>query len=479
MSKLQFTTITDLKSLLSEKKISISEIYSETKNLFNTYNNKLNASFEIFEEQDIHYNNDTSGILYGIPGSIKDVISQKDKKLTCSSRILENFISPYNATVIERLQMSGALCIGRANCDEFGMGSSNESSFFGSVSNPWDYNCVPGGSSGGSAAIVAAGLAPFALGAETGGSVRQPAALCGIVGLKPTYGIVSRYGVVAYASSLDQVGIFSRTVYDNALVFSSIAGKDLRDGTSTAPFDSYDFTKNINNSIQGKKIAIIKNAMMAHGVENEVQKKLQEALEVYKKLGCQIDEIELPTMEYSAAIYIVISRAEIASNLSRYDGIRYGHRAHDYKDLETLYSNTRREGFGSSARRRIMIGNYVLSAGYEGQFYEKAIRLQNRMRKEFFEALEKYDALFLPTSPSPAFKKGEMAANSLAIDLQDYFTAPANLTGIPGISIPCGFVRNLPIGFQLFAKQFNEELLFQLGHAYQKQTDWHTKTPTL
>jgi aspartyl-tRNA(Asn)/glutamyl-tRNA(Gln) amidotransferase subunit A len=479
MSLIRFLTIDQYKHLINEKTISPSEIIQETKKLFALHNDSLNAAIEIFEEKDITYNSNSHTSLFSIPGIIKDVISQKNKKLTCCSHILENFISPYNATVIERLQLDGALCIGRANCDEFGMGSSNESSFFGPVSNPWNLDCVPGGSSGGSAAAVAAGLVPFALGAETGGSVRQPAALCGIVGLKPTYGIVSRYGVVAYASSVDQVGVFSRTVHDNALVFSSIAGKDNRDGTSTAPFDRYDFTKNINQSIKGKKIAIVKNAMMAEGIESDVQKKLLDVIEVYKKLGCTIEEIDLSTMQYSAAIYIVISRAEVASNLARYDGIRYGHRAKDYKDLESLYSNTRREGFGASARRRIMIGNYVLSAGYEGQYYEKATRLQNLMRVEFFNALSQYDALFLPTSPGPAFKKGEMAANSLAIDLQDYFTAPANLTGIPGISIPCGFVNDLPIGFQLFTKQFDEETLFQLGHAYQKETDWHTKKPSL
>jgi aspartyl-tRNA(Asn)/glutamyl-tRNA(Gln) amidotransferase subunit A len=357
------------------------------------------------------------------------------------------------------------------------MGSSGETSWYGPTKNPWDISRVPGGSSSGSAAAVSSGLIPFALGTETGGSVRQPAALCGLTGLKTTYGLHSRYGIIAYASSLDQIGIFTRTAEDCAIVLSTTAGHDIYDNTTTLKFENYDYLKSINNSIKGKKIAIITNALNANGVLPETKKNLLDAIKIFKSLGIEITEITLDTMEYSAALYFIISRAEAASNLSRFDGVKYGYRSNEYTNLKSMYDKTRAAGFGYTVKRRIIVGNYVLAAEHADQYYNQAKKIQELMKQEFINALKDIDALFCPVTPDTAFKLGDMINNPLAIDLQDYFTAIANLVGIPAIAIPSGLINNLPMGFQLMGNYFSEEILLQLAHAYQKETSWHNLKP--
>lgn len=478
MSLLQFKSIKEINSLLKSKQISPQEIITQTAQLCKKYNSLLNFAVEIFDDV-LPATFDSLILLSSIPFIAKDNFCQKGKVASAGSKILQNMISPYTATVLSKLFKKNACNIGRANCDEFAMGSSGETSFYGPAKNPWDITKVPGGSSSGSAVAVAAGLVPFALGTETGGSVRQPAILCGIVGLKTTYGLHSRRGIIAYASSLDQVGIFSRTVEDTAMVLSATAGKDPYDNTTTQNIVSYDYTKNLDAPIKGKKIGIIKNAFHAQGMNEEVKKNLKEAINVFEKLGVEFEEITIDTMEYSAALYFIISRAEAASNLSRFDGVKYGFRSEEYTGLSSMYANTRSQGFGYTVQRRIMLGNYVLSEGQADQYYNKAKEIQFLMKQEFSKALEKYDALFCPVTPETAFGLGEMINNPLAIDLQDYFTAAANLIGIPALAIPSGFINQIPIGFQLMANEFDEELLLQLGHTYQKHTDWHTKKPTL
>ena len=482
MSKLHFASISEIKNLLIKKEISIDEIYSETKFLFEQYDKKIFSCLEVFEKNstNIYKLNDEKLPLFSIPCLVKDNICQSGKITSAASKILSNFISPYDATAIKRLNTSGAFSIGRANCDQFAMGCSGETSYYGSTKNPWDLSMIPGGSSSGSAAAVAAGLVPFSLGSETGGSIRHPASFCGIVGLKPTYGLISRFGLLAYASSTDQIGILTRNIFDNALVLSQIAGYDINDGTSSKVIEKYDYTKNLDNfSCKNKKIGVISNAINAKGLNPEIKKKLEEALKIFENLGAIINYIELPTMEYSAAIYFVISRAEAASNLSRYDGVKYGYRSSEYSDLNSMYSNTRHDGFKDVVRRRIILGNYVLSAGYADQYYIKAKEVLNQMKYETMQVLSENDILFGPVTSEPGFKLNDIINNPLALDLQDYFTAIANLIGIPGLSLPCGFVNNLPVGFQIMGNKFQEELLFQFGNEYQKITDWHTKKPNL
>lgn len=474
---IKFKTITDLRTLLDTKQISPQEIQKQTIDNINTFNSKLNAILEVFPDD--KNTQKSNSLLSDIPFVHKDNILYKNKIASAGSKILQNHISPYSSTLMDRLYLEGAFSIGRTNCDEFAMGSSGETSFYGPTKNPWNLNYVPGGSSSGSAAAVAAGLVPFSLGTETGGSVRQPASLCGISGLKTTYGLHSRYGIIAYASSLDQVGIFARTAEDIAIVLSTTAGNDPFDTTTTRQFKSYNYIKNINKSVQGIRIGIIKNAIEAQGVTQETQKNLEEAVSVFKRLGCHIEYVTLSTMEYSAALYFIISRAEAASNLSRFDGVKYGYRTKNYENLLEMYQNTRAEGFGYTTQRRIVLGNFVLAAENADEYYNKAKKIQQMMKTEFVSVLEKVDVLFCPVIPEPAFKLGEMINNPLAIDLQDYFTASANLVGIPALALPSGFINNMPIGFQLMGNFWNEELLLQLGHAYQKETNWHTKTPQL
>jgi len=446
---------------------------------FAQHDSVLGSALEIFDAESILQASSEHGSLADITLLVKDNICQNGRIASCASKMLEHYRSSYDATVIDRLKNAGALLVGRANCDEFAIGSSTETSAYQMTLNPWDTSRVAGGSSGGSAAAVAAGLVDCALGTETGNSIRQPASLCGIIGMRPTYGRVSRYGLIAYGSSLDQIGVFSRNVHDNARVMSVIAGHDAHDATSSKhPREVYE--KACSGAIKsGLRIGVIDNALNTAGMDPEVTTCLQEALQEYKKLGAEIIHLTLPTMEDSAAVYIMISRAEVASNLARFDGIRYGSRDDNARDLVEVYRNTRSHLFGKEVKRRIMIGNYVLSAGYADQYYKKACAVRAGMREEFFAALKTVDVLFAPVSPIPAFKLHAFDQDRLQMDLQDYFSAPATLTGIPAIAIPCGFTQSgLPIGFQLMGPLFSEALLYQTGYAYESVTSWHTYTPT-
>lgn len=480
MKTLAFATIKELRAKLDAKEISAHELVDFYIRRFEAYDDGIGSALEIFDHASIEQASANSGVLHGIPGLIKDNIMQKGRKATCASRILENYQAVYDSTATTRLKASGAPLIGRANMDEFAMGSSTETSAYQKTKNPWDNSCVPGGSSGGSAAAVAAGLVPWALGSETGGSVRQPAAFCGIVGLKPTYGLISRYGLIAYASSLDQIGVFTRTAYDNAYVFSCIAGQDAND-SSTLPVAQRDYTASLNGALRPNlRIGVVENALGAQGMDDEIVRSVEAAIAQLEKLGATITRIKLDTLDYSAAAYFIISRAEAASNLARFDGVRYGLRDKKAHSLDAMYANTRHDGFGKEVKARILIGNYVLSSGFSDQYYRKAKLVQRAIRREFGEAFKNVDLLVMPTAPMPAFKFGAFDVDKLQMDLQDYFTCPMNLAGIPALSIPCGFMESgLPIGFQLVGPHLSEELLFSTAHAYQESTDWHTKHPNI
>lgn len=471
-----FSDIKTIREALRTKKISVAEVQQMYVDRFKKFDSKIGSALEIFSNPDIPQNPD--GPLYGIPGLIKDNICQKGRIASCSSKILQNFVAPYDATAVERFKAAGAYSLGRANCDEFAMGSSTETSAYQLTRNPWDLERVPGGSSGGTAASVAAGLIPWSFGSETGGSVRQPAAFCGVVGLKVTYGLISRYGLIAYASSLDSIGICARTAYDTALVLSQVTGPDGKDSTALHDVKKIDYTAQLTGKIRpGMKIGIIENAFNAEGIDVGVRSLLDDAVKALEKLGAKIQFIKIPTMDHGAAVYFMISRAEAASNLSRFDGVRYGYRSTTGEDLVDLYENSRAEGFGREVKRRIMIGNYVLSAGHADAYYKSAKVVQELMRQEFLSAFKEVDLLFMPTTPCPAFKFGAFKDNPLQMDLQDYFTAPINLAGLPAISVPCGFVDGLPIGMQLIGPHQSEELLLQTAHAYEQAHDWHTQYP--
>lgn len=478
MKNIAFATIEQLRSLFDKKELSPSESVQFFIRRFEKHDAVVGSALEIFDETSISQASSHQGMLHGIPGLIKDNICQQGRIASCASKILANYRAPYDATAVKRLKDVGAPLIGRANMDEFAMGSSTETSAFKKTVNPWDISRVPGGSSGGSAAAVAAGLIPWALGSETGGSVRQPAAFCGVVGLKPTYGLVSRYGLVAYASSLDQIGIVTRTVKDNATILSAIAGNDHND-SSSALIEPKNYTAMLDGSIQkGMKIGVIENAIHAQGVDCQVQLALEKAIVQLEKLGATIQRVSLPVLDYSAAVYFILSRAEAASNLARFDGVRYGLRDKSAQTLSDMYAQTRHDGFGSEVKARIMIGNYVLSVGYADQFYAKARQAQGVMRQEFARMFKEVDLLLAPTHPAPAFHFNAFAENKLQMDLQDYFTCGMNIAGVPAISIPCGFSKErLPIGFQLIGPHFSEELLFKAAHAYERQNPWHTMYP--
>jgi aspartyl-tRNA(Asn)/glutamyl-tRNA(Gln) amidotransferase subunit A len=475
---LAFATIKQLREKLSKKEITPAELLKYYIKRFEKFDNKLGSALEIFDEASILNKSQNQGALNSIPGLIKDNICQEGRIASCASKILQNYQATYNATVIENLKNDGALFIGRANCDEFAMGSSNEYSAYKKAYNPWDVTRVPGGSGGGSAAAVAAGLIPWALGSETGGSVRLPAAFCGIVGNKPTYGRVSRNGLIAYASSLDQIAINTRTVYDNAIVMSAMAGHDPKD-SSTLDVGKIDYTKNLTGKIKdGLTIGIIDNALNAEGMNQEVHALITQATKELEKLGAKIKYVKLPTMDYSAATYFILSRAEAASNLARFDGVRYGYRNKEVATLQEMYEKTRRDGFGTEVKARILIGNYVLSAGHADAYYLNAQKVQRLMRKEVNDLFADVDLLICPTQAAPAFKIGAFSEDKLAMDLQDYFTAFVNITGVPAISIPCGFTKeNLPVGFQIIGPHLSEELIYQTAYAYEQQTPWHTMHP--
>ena len=420
------------------------------------------------------------GELAGVPVAIKDNMCTTFGATTCASKILENFHSPYNATVVEKLLSADAVIVGKTNMDEFAMGSSTENSGLKQTVNPWDTKRVPGGSSGGSTAAVAAGLCCAALGSDTGGSIRQPASFCGVVGLKPTYGRVSRFGLVAYGSSLDQIGPITRTVGDCALMMNIIAGYDPADSTSidekTAPVP--DYLEKLDEPIRRLKIGTVPE--LNAGSDSEVQKAISGAIEVYKKLGAEIVEIEMPHFDYAIAAYYVIATAEASSNLARYDGVHYGHRTKNPKDYIEVYTKSRAEGFGKEVKRRIMLGTYALSSGYYDAYYLKALKVRNLIRGDFTKAFERCEAILMPVSPTTAFKIGEKVADPLTMYLSDVYTIAVNLAGVPGISIPCGFdEKTLPIGLQILSPAFSEDKLLRIARMYEKETDWHKKRPSI
>lgn len=404
----------------------------------------------------------------GIPIGLKDNLCTKGVKTTCSSKMLENFISPYDATVVEKLKNEGIISLGKLNMDEFAMGASTEYSAFHPTHNPWKLKCVPGGSSGGSAAAVASNEVPWALGSDTGGSIRQPASFCGVVGLKPTYGLVSRYGIVAFASSLDQIGPITKDVTDCAMLLNLIVGHDEKDTTSLDRA-KVDYEKSLKTDIKGLKIGIPKE-YFGEGINKEVKDKLMEAVQTYKDMGATVEEFSLDIAEYALATYYIIACAEASSNLGRFDGIRYGYRTKNYTNLKELFRNSRSEGFGSEVKRRIILGTYVLSSGYYDAYYKKALAVRTLVKKEFDKAFEKYDVLLTPASPNVAFEIGTKSNNPLEMYLADICTVPVNIAGLPGISIPCGVDSdNMPIGMQLIGNRFSEETLINAAYAFEQK----------
>ncbi len=445
-------------------------------------NETLNAFLQIDRDgalqraEEVDRNTSESLSLAGIPIAVKDNICVRGMQASCGSKILGDYHPPYNATVIERLTNAGAVIVGKTNCDEFAMGSSNENSAFGPVRNPWDTARVPGGSSGGSAAAVASGIVPVALGSDTGGSVRQPAALCGVVGLKPTYGRNSRYGLVAFASSLDQVGVFGRKVEDVARVLGVIAGRDSHDAT-TADVPVPDYKASLTGDLKGARLGFPR-ALFGKGLDEEVGNAVKGVVDVYRELGAEIVDVELPHAGHAIAVYYIIATAEASSNLARFDGVRYGFRAENVPELRQMYRTSREEGFGAEVKRRIMLGTYVLSAGYYDAYYRKAQQVRTLIKKDFLTAFKSCDAIITPTAPTPAFALGEKVDDPLAMYLNDIYTVTANLAGVPGISVPCGLSSaRLPIGFQLLGPYWSESTLFRLAHGYEQALPFTERPP--
>jgi len=416
--------------------------------------------------------------LGSVPVAVKDNICVRGLQASCGSAILGGYHPPYNATAIERLNAAGAIIIGKTNCDEFAMGSSNENSAYGSVRNPWDTERVPGGSSGGSAAAVAARIVPVALGSDTGGSVRQPASLCGIVGVKPTYGRVSRYGLIAFGSSLDQIGIFATNTHDAALTLSVIAGRDARDAT-TADVAVPDYVSELTGDMHGARIGVPRE-LFGEGLAADVRASVEAAIETYRTLGAEVVDVELPHAKYAIAVYYIIATAEASSNLARYDGVRYGFRAEESRTLREMYRRTREEGFGTEVKRRIMLGTYVLSSGYYDAYYLKAQKVRALLKQDFTRAFERCDAIITPTSPTTAFLLGEKTDDPLAMYLNDIYTVTANLAGIPGLSVPCGLSKtHLPIGMQLLGPHWSESTLLRFAHAYEQAQPFTARPPVM
>ena len=476
-------TVAALSAALRRKEISSVELTRAFLERINKYKD-LNAFITVEPERslaqaraaDARIAKGEAGALTGIPIAQKDIFCADGWLTTCGSKILSNFVAPYDATTIEKFNNAGAVCLGKTNMDEFAMGSSNETSYYGVVKNPWNTAAVPGGSSGGSAAAVAARLAPAATGTDTGGSIRQPASLTNLTGLKPSYGRVSRYGMIAFASSLDQGGPMARTAEDAALMLNVMAGFDPRDSTSVdEPVP--DYTKSLNNDIKGLRIGLPKE-YFSKGLSSEVAKVIETAIAEYKKLGAQVVEISLPNSQLAIPCYYVLAPAEASSNLSRFDGARYGYRAKDYTDLLDMYCKTRAEGFGAEVKRRIMIGTYALSAGYYDAYYLKAQKLRRLIAEDFRQAFESCDVIMGPTTPTTAFKIGEKSDDPVAMYLSDIYTISVNLAGLPGMSIPAGFAPDgLPVGLQLIGQYFNESRLLNAAHCYQQVTDWHKRMP--
>ena len=476
---IQFKTIKELKNMLHNKEISNKEMVEDTFTLIES-NKHLNAFVTLNKEVSLKKaenldNNPSNLPLAGIPIAQKDLFCTKDLRTTCGSNMLSNFIPPYSATVIENLESAGCISIGKTNMDEFAMGSSNETSFFGNVENPWGEGLVPGGSSGGSASAVAAGIVAAASGTDTGGSIRQPASLCGITGLKPTYGRISRWGMIAFASSLDQAGPMARTAEDCAIMLNEMCSHDPKDTTSLDE-NIPDFTQNLNSSIQGMKIGLVKEFDLSK-LSNDVVKVFEESKRHYESLGAEFIEISLPNISLSVPTYYVVAPAECSSNLSRFDGVKFGRRCENPKDLEDLYVRSRSEGFGDEVKRRILIGSYVLSAGFYDAYYKKAQQVRRLIKNDFVSAFEKVDVIMSPTTRGTAFKAGSMGSDPIQMYLEDLFTIPANLAGLPAMSVPNGIVDNKPVGMQLIGNFLEESKILQAAHSFQTSTDWHLKTP--
>lgn len=478
-------TAHDLADMLGKKEISAVELTGSVLDRIEKVEGKIgsyiticaeNALKKAREVQEKINGGGTASALAGIPMAIKDIVCTEGIRTTCASKILHNFIPPYSATVVKKLEAADTVLLGKTNLDEFAMGGSTENSRFKQTKNPWDLDRVPGGSSGGSAASVASGEAIFALGSDTGGSVRQPASFCGIVGLKPTYGVVSRFGLVAYASSLDQIGPLTKDVADCALVLNAIAGHDPLDSTS-ADIEYPDYTKYLVNDVKGLKIGI-PGEYISEGINPEVRKAILEAVEILKKLGAQVEEFSLPVTEYAIPAYYLIACAEASSNLARYDGVKYGYRAEKYTDLLDLYRQSRSEGFGTEVKRRIMLGTYALSSGYYDAYYKKALQVRTLIKKGFDEAFEKYDLIAGPTAPTTAYKIGEKINDPIEMYLGDIYTVSVNIAGLPGLVIPCGKDgKNLPVGLQLIGKPFDEGTLLRAGYTFEQNTDFHKMRP--
>ncbi|MGG3801333.1 Asp-tRNA(Asn)/Glu-tRNA(Gln) amidotransferase subunit GatA [Metabacillus fastidiosus] len=478
--------LSELKSLLHKKEISVTDLVDESYKRIQAVDDKVGAFLTLNEENARAYakeldealdNRSEFGLLFGMPIGIKDNIVTKDLRTTCASKMLENFDPIYDATVMQHLKEAEAVTIGKLNMDEFAMGSSSENSAFKTVKNPWDLDRVPGGSSGGSAAAVAAGEVPFSLGSDTGGSIRQPASYCGVVGLKPTYGRVSRFGLVAFASSFDHIGPITRHVEDNAYILQAISGLDEMDSTS-ANVDVPDFLSALTGDVKGLRIAVPKE-YLGEGVGEEAKQSVLDALKVLEGLGATWEEVSLPHSKYALATYYLLSSSEASANLSRFDGIRYGYRTDNAENLIELYKQTRAEGFGDEVKRRIMLGTFALSSGYYDAYYKKAQKVRTLIKKDFDDVLEKYDVIIGPTAPTPAFKIGENISDPLTMYANDILTIPVNLAGVPAISIPCGFANGLPLGLQIIGKHFDESTVYRVAHAYEQATEHHKAKPEL
>jgi aspartyl-tRNA(Asn)/glutamyl-tRNA(Gln) amidotransferase subunit A len=476
-------SLSELSESLHNGEISSVELTQHYLDRIAKYNETLNAYITVTPERaleqakaaDLRLQQKTAGKLTGIPLAHKDIFCTEGVRTSCASKMLDKFIAPYNATVVEKLDAAGMVTLGKTNMDEFAMGSSNETSFYGLVRNPWDTNRVPGGSSGGSAATMAARLAPIATGTDTGGSIRQPASLCNLTGLKPTYGRISRYGMIAFASSLDQAGPMANSAEDAALLLNEMAGFDPRDSTSVER-DVPDYSAALNNSLEGLRIGLPKE-FFGEGLDSDVAATIDAAIKVYESLGATVKEISLPNSHLSVPTYYVVAPAECSSNLSRMDGVRFGHRCDDPKDLLDLYQRSRGEGFGDEVKRRIMIGTYALSAGYYDAYYLKAQQCRRLISEDFKQAFEEVDVIMGPTAPTTAFNLGEKNDDPVAMYLADIYTISTNLAGLPGMSIPAGFVNGLPVGLQLIGNYFDEARLLNVAHRYQQETDWHKQIP--
>ena len=479
-------TVKQLSAALAAKKISSVELAALFLDRIEKLNGELNAfitvdrafTLEQARAADVRIAQGTATALTGIPIAHKDIFVTRGLRTTCASRMLEHYVSPFDAHVIEQFGRAGAVTLGKTNMDEYAMGSSNETSYFGAVKNPWDIKAVPGGSSGGSAAALAARMAPAATGTDTGGSIRQPAALCGVSGLKPTYGVVSRYGMIAFASSLDQGGPMAKSAEDLAIMLNAMAGFDARDSTSLERAKE-DYTHNLEQPLAGLRIGLPKEHF-GEGLNADVGRAVEAAITEYKKLGAVMVDVSLPNSRLSVPAYYVIAPAEASSNLSRFDGVRYGHRAAEYTDLQDMYKKSRAQGFGAEVKRRILIGTYVLSHGYYDAYYLKAQKLRRLIAEDFARAFEVCDLILGPTSPSVAFNIGEKSDDPVKMYLNDIYTIAANLAGLPAMSIPCGFgERNLPAGLHMVGNYFAESRMLNAAHQYQRATDWHTRAPNV